>query len=1687
MAEHRPTSDIRASTPDAVRLAVCPHPFAAERVDLSVEAGLTIAEILEVSQADPVLRRFAVVYVGDHLVPREHWRCVRPKPGCLVAVRVVPQGGDRKVLRTLLTIAVVAAATAVPQLIFSQAFLATTLGTVVGGLVAGGVAALGTLAINALVPPPKPKLPDLSGDPRTSGFLSGARNRLDVFGVVPRVLGKHRMTPPFAARPYTEVAGDDQFLRVLLCWGYGPLTLPADLKIGETAIEEFDEVEVEHVQGFGSNPRGFGPADVDTAADRIAVPSHGFLEGQIVEVTSDSTPPGGLAPSPQHFAPADVDAVADRIAIADHGLADGQPIELASDGTLPGGLRPEARYFVVGSAQNDFQLTSAPGGAPVDLMDGGGGSHGIVAGHFVLNATANDFRLAATETGAALDLTGGGAGAHLVRRMVERITLFTEDVFEQGLTVALDETFQIRTTQPETDEISFDITFPAGLVRFEDDGDKRDRSVTVEAQYSPAGQNDWSAGALGKVFAARTVALAAPPSARVYREARGESYTVERRRIDRVVMDRYSGALTVLRGQPVETAVIAGSNPRFEPSETVPPPSSRPVGGAAALPADKLGIAQVLRISGESAVSDALITDERAPDATDPAFGPADFAPSESTPPGRSLEIGGGTLTFAGVRTTARKAVTIRRSLRFRPPQRGQFDVRLRRTTPEAAPGGRVVDQVVWTALRSITQRNPVNMDGLAMTALRVKRSDQLEGQIEAINGVVESILPDWDGSDWTPEPTRNPAAVYREVLQGPANARGLADSRIDLAMLQDWHEKNTAQGFTFDQVIDFPATVLDTLAETAAAGRAMPTLGDGKWGVVIDEPQSVPIQHFTPRNSWGFFGRKAFPDLPHGFRVRFVNAEKDWRQDERIVTRDGFTDDTATRFEGLELPGVTDAELIWRHARFHLAQAELRPEMFTWFADLEAIVCTRGDLVLLTHDAILVGLATGRITQVILDGAGDATQLVLDEAVPMEAGKSYGLSIRKDDGDNALTAAIETEPGAQTTVTLTTPVPAAQALAAGQLFGFGETGLETLEVIVKAVEPGADLSFRITAVPAAPAVHRADDLPLAFLPTEVDALGDRIVKTNHGLVDGDLVSVTSDGTLPGGLLANPQTIASVDQSQDKLLLAGHGLADGQVVLFANTGGKLPAGLRPGRKYFVVGATADDFRVSVLRNGPPVALADPGSGSHRVEASHVVTNATPDDFQLAPTPGGAAVDLVDGGTGGHTATRLVPPFDSGTTPPVGIAAPAVDRVLSDGSVLERQPDGSYTSRILATLFPAAGLRADLAALECQYRVSGADVPYARCPAVPAGVREVSIAPVEDGETYDFRLRYVALDGTPGPWGPTVTHSVLGKSAPPADVTGFSAQQNGPVVTFSWHQVPDLDLQGYEIRFGPPGIAWEDADPLTQVTRGTRITTASVPPGTFDFHIRAKDNAKPATPEGGNFSANSAVVALTVTSALDVIEQREQHPAWSGAASGFLRNPLTGDLNPDSNALAAADAAQAVFDTYVWDPVAAGSYESPEIALGFIDQVRAWAGVRSVLGPGETGLAAPTIELDAHDGGGYDGFEPWTIGELEARFVKFRVSFDFSVGLVILKGFEPTVDLLENEVRDTLAVGLGGQTVVFPERFHNTPQVIVDAEAVAGALRFARKSNVTESGFDVTVVDSANTDVGGTVTYSARGV
>ena len=157
-----------------------------------------------------------------------------------------------------------------------------------------------------------------------------------------------------------------------------------------------------------------------------------------------------------------------------------------------------------------------------------------------------------------------------------------------------------------------------------------------------------------------------------------------------------------------------------------------------------------------------------------------------------------------------------------------------------------------------------------------------------------------------------------------------------------------------------------------------------GKVKIVVDTGTQLPVQHFTPRNSSNFRASRAFSEVPDALRVRFNNRAEGWRQDERIVYRDGFDQTSAQKFATLEAPGITDSDHVYRFGRFHLAQILLRRELWTCELDFEYIVASRGDRVLLTHDVLLVGQKAARIKSVIVNSSGAATAIVIDEQITM-------------------------------------------------------------------------------------------------------------------------------------------------------------------------------------------------------------------------------------------------------------------------------------------------------------------------------------------------------------------------------------------------------------------------------------------------------------------------------------------------------------------------------------------------------------------------------------------------------------------------------------------------------------------------------------------------------------------------------
>ena len=420
--------------------------------------------------------------------------------------------------------------------------------------------------------------------------------------------------------------------------------------------------------------------------------------------------------------------------------------------------------------------------------------------------------------------------------------------------------------------------------------------------------------------------------------------------------------------------------------------------------------------------------------------------------------------------------------IRF-PVARGVYEVRARRIS-ESLPDTVLQDgsganaRRFWTSiLQTITgykNTKPVTPPRpLAMTALRVRATNQLNGNLDGISATCISICKDYDrfSGTWINRPTRNPASLFRYVLQHPANIKAVTDAQLDLAELQVWHDYCRLNAFMFDAVLTGQESLIEVLRDIAAAGRASPMIKDGKWLAIIDKPRSSYAQYFTPHNSWGFEGVRSMPVLPHGFRVQFANSEKAYEPDEMIVYADGYSIGNATRLEGLSLRGVTTKAAIFKHARFHLAQLKLRPETYTINVDIEHIVCNRGDLVKVTHDVPMWGLGSGRISERLT-----STKLKLSEEVPMDAGVQYTIRIRLEDGTSITrTVVAKIANGFYDEIDLTTSVTTTQAKQEN-LFLFGSLAEESVDLIVQSIEPMDNMTARITLSDYSPDIYNSDD-----------------------------------------------------------------------------------------------------------------------------------------------------------------------------------------------------------------------------------------------------------------------------------------------------------------------------------------------------------------------------------------------------------------------------------------------------------------------------------------------------------------------------------------------------------------------------------------------------------------------------------
>jgi len=249
-----------------------PHYFKNELYKVNLNDGDKLADILDGFDLDSLYIEYNGKEVSRFEIP-----FIILKNDDVVVLLNIPKDDAGNVLKTVAIAVVAAVAFAVggnviAPAIFSGASLAST-GTAY--YLAVGTAAItsavatiaGSMLLNAIIPPP-----ELDSNPNRADYVSpqvkpsitGTSNQYAIWKPIPRLYGTYRYYPPLAARYFTEISGNDQYLRMLLCLGYGPLQIgglvasstntltetsaftdTSAIKIGDTSIFDYEDVEFE--------------------------------------------------------------------------------------------------------------------------------------------------------------------------------------------------------------------------------------------------------------------------------------------------------------------------------------------------------------------------------------------------------------------------------------------------------------------------------------------------------------------------------------------------------------------------------------------------------------------------------------------------------------------------------------------------------------------------------------------------------------------------------------------------------------------------------------------------------------------------------------------------------------------------------------------------------------------------------------------------------------------------------------------------------------------------------------------------------------------------------------------------------------------------------------------------------------------------------------------------------------------------------------------------------------------------------------------------------------------------------------------------------------------------------------------------------------------------------------------------
>ena len=317
----------------------------------------------------------------------------------------------------------------------------------------------------------------------------------------------------------------------------------------------------------------------------------------------------------------------------------------------------------------------------------------------------------------------------------------------------------------------------------------------------------------------------------------------------------------------------------------------------------------------------------------------------------------------------------------------------------------RCLDDVVWSAVSAVVATNFIHPNK-ALVILKIKATDNLNGGMPTITWKQKrnQVLV-YDNGQWVSRDAQNPAwiiydlCVHARMLDGVVHVMGEPPSRIDLPAFKAWaawndRTLNNRPAMRMNLLVDESKSLFEWCNDIAASARGAIVLKGTKISCIFDAP-SEPVQLFSMGNILGgSFSGEFLPinDRANAVEIAFNNEANNFEREQITVYADGVDDsDTRQNPVSVQLTGITDFERAYREGIYRLNQNKYLLRTITFSAEIDAIACQVGDVILVQHDIPQWGQG-GRIFDI------DYKTLTLDREVVLNPANAYIIIIRKSD-----------------------------------------------------------------------------------------------------------------------------------------------------------------------------------------------------------------------------------------------------------------------------------------------------------------------------------------------------------------------------------------------------------------------------------------------------------------------------------------------------------------------------------------------------------------------------------------------------------------------------------------------------------------------------------------------------------------